>query len=143
MHRSECPLITPYPIDDRLRELWDAVDSDDPDFRNAVVGSVQYVTLQGFAHVTGACALQVAEIARRIVTGLCYPIPATPWGGRTRDDHGEVTHILPPANRETQKMLRDALKRIDAKGCFTFSDTAPAFVNIVGVTMRRLVRGDR
>ncbi len=136
---STIPTIVPHPLNERLADLWDAIDGEEEDFADAIRGSVQHVTLTGIAKVTGAKAARAEVIAKRITSGLCYSTPAPPWGGRIRSDQGRDVHVLPPATLETQKIIAAAVKDLNPKITVAFADAAPAFVNIVGITIR-LVR---
>lgn len=136
---SEPPKVVLYSLDERLSELWNAVDEGSVAFLDALRRSVQYATLAGLAKITAAKAPEVEEIVREIVSGRAYATSAVPWGGRNRADQGRVVHVLPPMEMEAQRLVLEAAARLNPAVNITFADSSPVVVNIVAVTMR-LVR---
>lgn len=136
---NQAPLVLLAPLDDRLAELWMAVDEGPDSFLDALRRAVNYVTVAGLAKVCGAAAAEVGEIAKQIAFHRAYATPAVPWGGRRRADEGLGVHLLPPLEADLEKVVTDAVKAIQPGIVLAFVDKAPVVVNIVHVEMR-LVR---
>ncbi|MEX2171057.1 MAG: hypothetical protein WD851_17190 [Pirellulales bacterium] len=136
---NETPKVVFYSLDEQLPELWEAADEGAAAFLDALKRSVQYATIDGLAKICGAIAPEVEEIAREIWSGRAYATPGVAWGGRRRADQGRTVHVLPPLAPENQRLVTDAVTRLNPDAVLAFADRSPVIVNVVALTMR-LVR---
>lgn len=136
---NDSETVTLYSLDERLPELWDSVDEGETEFLDALKRSVQYATIDGLAKICGAEAREVEDIAKKIWSTHAYETPSVAWGGRRRADQGRTVHVLPPLAPDDQRLLIEAMSRLNSEAIIAFADTSPVVVNVVAVTMR-LVR---
>lgn len=136
---TQLPCVTAKPLDERLPDLWSAIDDSPRKFMDAVRASVGTVTMTGLAQITGATAPRVEEIADRIASGAYCQTPAIAWGGQRRAEQGETFLIFPPVDDSLAKHLTSELALAVPGVAVAFSDSAPAVINVTSLTMR-LVR---
>ncbi|MDX1964981.1 MAG: tubulin-like doman-containing protein [Pirellulales bacterium] len=136
---KQLPSVIARQLDERLPELWDAIDKTNVTFMDAIRGSVCSVTMSGLALITDAPGPRVEEIAAQIASGAYCQTPAVPWGGQRRSEQGAFFLIFPPVDAPLAEVLRREVASAVPDVAIAFADSVPAVINVTAITMR-LVR---